>query len=235
MKNIKLVAKIMLLVLLVTSAFSFVGCVGYSNKKYILGTYSNNSALTSQMRLRVTSDTKVFSKDNITLDLSYAMHGRNVWGKSSLEGTGDFYSSIVDKYDVLYGLYIITDKQNVWDDRYDASLCITDIEHVNDYYFINKVSENEALSEKYVRIYPGFAIGNGGDRYNHTESITIPKEIVDESEEKFTIAIIAFYWNAEYNAYVSFELSQIELRYKNIDENTIEIYMEELKLYFIIP
>ena len=231
----KFVARIMFLVLLLASALSFAGCAGYPNKKYILTTHIDNYILESQIRLRATSDTKVFSKNDITFDLSYAMHSRNIWGKSSLQTSNDLYSTYIEKYDVVYGVYILANGYDAWDRRYDAPLSVENIEDVNNYYFIKKLSENEALSEDYVRIYPNFAVGNGADRYNHTESITIPQEVVANTNGMFVVCIIAFVWDEDNSIYNSFELSKIEFSYETIDENIIEIGMEDRKLYFIIP
>jgi hypothetical protein len=124
--------------------------------------------------------------------------------------------------------------ENLWNKAYDGSLVVNNLEEINNHYIINQISEKEALSEEYARIYPRLAIGQGGDIYNHTESVTIPMEFADKETGTFVITIIAFIWDKENNNYRSFDSSHIEFDYKMIDENTIEIDMDNYRLYFVI-
>ena len=233
-RKIKFVARVMLLVLLLASALSFAGCAGYPTKKYILSTAVNSFSNSSQIQLMVTSDTKIYSKDNITLDLSYSMHSLNSNQESSLETRNDFYSYAIKEYDVSYGIYV-TNVDIFNNGTHDYSLIANDLELIDNCFFVKQLSEEQALSEEYLRISPKFAIGKGADIYNHSELITIPKDYANKNEGTFFIYIIAFIWSEKQNVYDSFEESRIECKYKEIDENTIEIEMEDWKVYFRIP
>ena len=229
-------ARVMLIILLLTSALSLGACEGYPNKKYVLTVDYDTNWNTSQIQLRATSDTKVFYKNDITFDLSYATHSINSKGESSLDITYDSYSRMVKNYDVYYGMYI-TDIQHIWEGN-RRPLAVDNLDSIEGHLFIKQLSEDEALSEEYAKISPYFAVskyGGSSSIYNHTESITIPKECITEKSGAFVIKIIAFYWDDETGKYRSIDASRIEFYYKEIDENSIEIEMDDWKVYIRIP
>ena len=228
----KIVARVMLVVLLLSSAINLSGCQGYPTQKYILNSEKDEVWGASPIRLVATSDTKAFNKNNIQFDLSFAMYSANSQG--DLKYDDNVYYDFVNGFDITYGIYI-TDTQNMWQSDYDEAFTVDNIESIENHCFIKKITEEEAFSEEYTRIYPTFAIGSGGDIYNHTETITIPEKFIFANRGTFVITIIAFYWLEESKTYTAFESSRIEFDYKEIDENSIEIDMEKWNVYFRIP
>ena len=218
----------MLLVLLLTSAFSFVGCSRGDNKYILMKSYNINYH--SPIDLTASSNSKIFSKENITLDLSYAMHSINHKGESDIEP--DYYNyKYLQKYDIIYGLYI-ADSWDYKSANYDRYWYTDDIKNIENYHFVKMISEEEALSEKYLSVSPWFACGYGFDKYNHTEKITIPKEFASEKQGYFVIFITMF--AVVNNSYMAIDSAKIECYYNEIDENTIEIDMHDWKYFRIM-
>ena len=233
--NSRFVARVMLIIFLLTSALGLSGCEehqGYPTEKYILNI--EEKGYFSQLKMIATSNTQVFDKNDITLNLSYSMHASSTKGESSLNNKGDGYSNKIENYDLKYCIYI-TDFESFCQIKNEGPHEFKDITKINNHLLVNQVSEEEALSQEYLRVYPKFAIGNGAEIYNHTESVTIPREFVLETSGRFVVVLVAFVWSEEDQSYYAYRSSRIEFDYVEINEDTVRIDMEKRYLYFIIP
>ena len=215
----KITARVMLVVLLLTSALSFSACGKGADKYVIVRRY--DTQWYTPIEILVSSNTKTFSKDNVTLNLSYALHLMQSNGEPN---TQYYYDTCIGEYDLIYGLYI-ADDSNYKDAGPSYCWFTNSVEDIYGYQFIKQISETEALTNDYLAISPWFAYGYGFETFNHTEKITIPQEYVSNRMGYFDIIITVF--GKTDNSYVALDSVRVACFYKELDENTIEIDMED--------
>ena len=217
----------MLLVFLLASAVSFVGC-GRGVEKYVL-MKRYDTHLSCPIELQISSNSDVFSKDDITLNISYSMKTREYTGE---EIKSYYYDLCLNNYDIVYGVYIV----DIYDYKAadaDHRWNVNDINNLENHYFVKQITEQEALTEEFVSKSPWFAYGYGFYRYNHTESITVPQQFASGEQGTFVIAIIMF-GILEDQSCVALDSARIECDYKEMDENTIRINMKDWKYFRIL-
>lgn len=211
----KITARVMLIILLFTSTVSFSAC-GKGVDKYVKMNYLGDHV---PMQMIISSNSKIFPKDDVTLNLSYGF--QIILYNGELDNRNEYF---IEEYELTYGIYIA--------DNYDyknANNCswyTTDIEDIDGYQFIKQISEEEALSEEYWVVFPYFAYGYGSEEYKHTERITIPKEYVNNPTGDFAI-IITMFGATDGGTYIALRSMRVECYYTELDENTIEIDMED--------
>lgn len=157
------------------------------------------------------SDKDTFPKNDVTFDLYYGVHDvkDDTDPKTYYQKEGDEI--------VFFGLYIC-DAEHSLDVMNDME--IADCKMIENYYFVKEISEEEAFSEEY-----GYTMSYWkGITYNHSETITIPTEFLEEETGSFAIKLIAFHepTNEGDNYYTS-TACHIEFKYQLVDENTISI------------
>ena len=224
--NLRFVARVMLIIFLLTSVVSLVGCIRGLDK-YVV-TRRRDTQWYTHIEMIVSSNTKVFLKGDVTLNLSYAMHMVESDGELIIK---NYYDSCIEEYDLIYGLYI-ADNDDYKQAGFSCLWYANDIENIEGYQFVKKISEEEALSDDYLGVSPWFASGYGWIEFNHTEVITIPKEYVSNRMGYFDIIITVF--GKTDNSYVALDSVRVECFYKELDENTIEIDMKDWEYFRIM-
>ena len=217
----------MLLILLLSSAINLAGCSRGINN-YVLMKRSDRQ-LPCPIGLQASSDVNIFSIDDITFDLSYAMHSIYNSGKPGID-PDYYYNEYLYNYDVIYGLYIASERGYMSDSIKQDSY-VEDIKNIENHHFIKMITEEEALSKEYLMIKPWFAYGYGFYKYNHTEKITIPKEFIVGNQGSFVIVIYMFakpYW------YQVLDYASIIFDYVVVDDDTVEIDMHDWKYFRIM-
>ena len=207
----KFVAKIMLLVLLVTSAFSFVGC----SSKYEYIFISTYQGLDKSIQVTAYSDTNVFDVDDVTLILSYSLHELDFWGRAD-----------TNPKEQLPNIY--------WDDQLELEICVCNGKHSGSLKNfrccrkIKTVEEKKIFSQEYGHINTPFFISNGVI-YKHSETITIPSYMFAENAGKVIISLFLVYADKDKNRFdetgqqtvPSFAI--ITINYNKVDNNKVEL------------
>ncbi len=174
----KFVAKIMLLVLLVTSAFSFAGCAEPHVKKGQYYTENGPPYFWDGIALKVVSDTKNFELDNVTLQLYFGLRPKDVswvdWffnDENKSNNTTEESIKIHDSYKNYCYLLCTYDYRLVMD---EDGIHTIDIDFNNENLHIFKeISYEESLTdERYT--YPRYP--NGTYYFNYSQTITIPED-----------------------------------------------------------
>ena len=224
--NSRVVARVIIAILIVISAVSFVGCMRGSDK--YVETNRRDTQWHTPIEMIVSSNSNIFMKDDVTLNLSYAMHLIESDGTPKIKV---HYNNFIEKYDLTYGLYI-ADSHDYKQAGDSKMWYVDDIENIENYHFVKQISESEALSDEYLAILPWLAYGYGWEKFNHTEKITIPKKYVSNSMGYFDIIITVF--GKMDNSYVALDSVRVECFYKELDENTIEIDMKDWEYFRIM-
>ena len=164
----KLVARGMLLVFLLTSVVSFVGCSFFTDRrKYIINTQSDPYC---EIMLKATSDVNNFPIDDVTFDLYIGLNGKN-WFDWFLNGKCE-----PERENTYYLVYMLTDKDY-------RNLVLNNESILNYSHIVKEIPYKETVeTNKYNFINPLFL----GEYFNCCEKITIPKEILlDGVDEHF--------------------------------------------------
>ena len=181
MKNKKLVAKIMLLVLLLTSALSFAGCA--KKGKYIFFSGWHDSKGTIQSNAYISDNT--FDINNVNVDVYYGIHRLNIFGQVKSNPKGQL-------------------PETYWKSKLVLSICICNGVHMSNYKDINccveikTVSEEDLFSKDFGYIDTPFFISNG-IIYKHGENIQIPSYMFDQDSGTITIRLMLFRDNTDVN------------------------------------
>ena len=203
----KFVAKIMLLVLLVTSAFSFTGC-GEKYKYKFPASYDFETIIAATAY----SDTNVFDIDNVTLTLSYSLHELDYFGRAD-----------TNPKEQLPSIY--------QDDQLELEICVCNgthqkgIKDINCCVELKTIEEKKLFSQEYGHIDTPFFISNG-IIYKHSEIITIPSYMFTENAGKVYIRLLLMEVGIDVwigSQQVVSSDTCITINYKKIDNNTIEL------------
>ena len=185
----KLIAKIMLLVLLVTSAFSFSGCGEPHVKKGQY--YSVSGTPYNEMALKVVSDTKKFSLYDVTLQLYVGLHRQKVtWldlffhNENKSENTTEKPIEIPDCYKNYCYLIYVHDYRLAKDDDGDHA---AEIDFTNENLHVFKeISYKESFNDKK---YTYKRSPKGKYYFNYVQTITISEDAFLENSGTIMIII----------------------------------------------
>lgn len=182
----------------------------------------NYQSYNTSIMLGVRSDTDLFAKDNVALDLCYGVYDLKYAGKSYAEGQYiipdiipdtllESFSDITDA-EIFFGLYI--SKKPSYDNIFP------DYKTIESFCFVKEISDEEAFTEEYGYSESAWK----GITYNHCETIRIPAEFFTEKTGKLVISIFSFQEAPEEGSvYYSANRSKITLEYELVDENTVRI------------
>ena len=214
--NSRLVARVMLIIFLLTSVVVFSGCDMEYN--YILGSHVvYEGSDYSPMHFIATSMTDTFDKDDVTFNIAYAMHQAQARTKSA-------YGTFGESYPLYFALFICPlENCEEYQSFYQNILTNEDdMKNIDGYTFVRGIDEKDAFSKGYGLISTPFFISRGYI-YEHTENITIPRKYISEKRGAFMLKFVCFYWNDERQSYVNLYAKTIKFDYFEIDENTIKI------------
>ena len=202
-KNRYVLAIISILMCLV---LGITGC-DYLRTDYEKGTFSARFEI-PVILMGVKSQTKIFSIDDVTLDLYYAFYDNAV---SDPDGSYGHYT--ISGF--VFGLYIC-DKDFIFVPEQGEE--IDDFKNIENQYFVKEITQEE--------FYNGYGYSynkvSGKVTYDHKEKITIPKEFFDK--ESGTVLIKIYHYRISYEGkYKRYYMEAKELDYEKLDENTIKL------------
>ena len=224
----KMVARVMLVILLISSAINLAGCTktisGYYypyDFQYYLSqeTRGDDSSI---IKIWATSDSNIFDMNDIRFNLLYGTHANKYLDIPNDKGYDlEYYLWYGDKeyQNYTFALYICDltlDYENKLYSRVD------NIENIADHQFIKSISSEEAFSDEY-----GYVVKQqlflSNFYYKHIEKITIPKKYIKEDGGCFIIKLVAYYYVGEEKLYSPEEIEYIRFDYEKIEGNVVKI------------
>ena len=165
----QILAKVMLVVILLTSVLNFTGCI--KSQVYIYIATDNLIGNSYLLKKRLSVEKIEYFNSDITVDLSLAMHELNIGGEPD-----DDPKKQATRYfcecDFTVDVFLC---KLLDDDTFDSKKIMT-------------ITDEELFSKKYGYIdTPAFI--NNGMKFAHSEKITIPKEYFQKPSGKVLIQV----------------------------------------------
>ncbi len=243
-KIIQSIAQAMTILLLIINALALSGCnsieKGYHNMGYDYY-FDGHPIINNQfwgyypMSLVALSKTNTFNKDNITFDIAYSTCNYNNEGficyDYSYLGQKDKYFALYlcpygnEDYQCLRPLIPDGYKDPETGDIITRCPSLEEIQNVKNHIFLNGISGERALTKEYA--YLGSPLF-----YQHIESITIPWDYL-EQHKSIAVMLACFYYKESpeiynYSGYsITYDVC-VNISYKEIDENTIELNFNKI-------
>ncbi len=228
----KIVARVMLVVLLFSSAINLVGCAKipdgyyYPNDFEFYLSQETRGDDSSIIKIWATSDSNIFDMNDITFNLLYGTHANQYIGRQNIKKYEiDKYRYYIANEDdsCVFALYICDDEfRDVFiPDEYNVDS--TNIQNIPNHKFISSMDEEKAFSEEYGYIVKSNFIFSPSFYYKHIESITIPQEYIENTCGRFVIKLVLFSKNIEEQLYLSQKIEHIVFEYEKLDDGTVSI------------
>ena len=211
-RRVNRVVRVLLILLL--TLYASVGC--FRTAKYEAGnTVAPITGPGTDTRLMMQTDKDTFSTDDITVDLSYGWYDI----EETKERYNGNYKWILEEKglkNIEYGIYARPEKYHR-SDRFSG--VVFEDKSIDHYYLVKELS-GELFTEEY-----GYTVGFlNFISYNHKEQITIPKEAFEEKERVPRIHLVIIGWAEDDSGagYRIKDMAYLSIRYKYIDDNTIQ-------------
>ena len=204
------------LVLLLAACMMFTGCGKF---EYVEdGVKKEYKHRNLPIQFKATASSEFFEIDDVTFDLYYGLYNIDEYKKTGYKPQNTYQRFVDDK--IFFGLYVC-DSEYFYDVHNDLEF--PDYTIIDNYYFIRKISEEEAFSGEY-----GYTKNYWkGITYNHCETITIPSEIFSKESGVFVIKIVGFIEPyGEIDNYYTSTTGYIDFKYQVIDETTVQVMFE---------
>ena len=197
------------LLTLLTLLSTLTGCLyfGYSS-----GNSSIGFEFAQTLNAKVKSNKRVFSKDDVTLDLFIGVFDKNE--------TYYFTEDLPETY--VLTIYVSNFKEIPFNFR--EEVYISDFSDVDNAIFIREISYEEAFSEEY-----GYTVTMRKIEYNHSEKITIPKQLFSPECDNVYIHLIELCCYKDTN---SVEENTKKVRLASSTSITIDYSLREDKVVF---
>ena len=224
----KITARVMLIILVLTSALSFGAC-GEPNCEE--GQYYNSTALIElSLSLKAISDIDEFPSNDVTFDICIGLNRRMLRNFYTIDEyetpTWPYYSD--NWYYVLYVVHALDFDnwtENVDYNDYNSQENI-DESFLNQAYVLKEIPHREAVESREYYFIDTWE----GEYFNHCEKITIPKEVflddVSERDKYIYIGIAQVEKSSETEEYRSspYNYVWVTFRYSMIDDNSIYLW-----------
>jgi len=224
----KFIARVLLLILLLTSVFSLAACEktpeGYYDDydfEYSKGQNMRGDDATALI-FKAVSDKNTFEIDKISFNIMLGTHANKYIGRQDNKTYDlEYYLYYGEKeYDnYLFAIYICDENSSSSD---VMNFCPDDIESKDGYYLVKQIGSVDAFSDEYGYIVQQYLFLSSF-YLKHIEEITIPQEFVNENQGRFSIKLVQFYKNTEKNQYSAEKVEAIDFEYEKTDENTVRI------------
>ena len=190
--------------------FSLTGC-GYQTGDFSYEYSSTRAGIPPMVGIK--SKTNKFSVDSVTFDLYYGLYDMNSERKPR-EQYGD-------NVDVFFAIYV-SDTSS--DHLYPKGSNVDNYRELEKHYFIKSIEDEQAFTEEY-----GYTVDNAkGVSYNHSEPITIPKEVFKQQKGEFKIKLITFKQQFRDSEHKIYDYENIYLGYEIIEGNKVKIDFSSL-------
>ncbi len=213
MKRQTMFATVFIRVILLLLIFSLLGTSCRQKAKFERGfgyTFAPQSIM-----MGVRSNTDIFEKDSLSLDISYGLHDIGYDKKYNYNPKSGY--TLTGYNNVFFGVYICD-----YDNALDLvnGIEISDYQNVEKYSFVKYISEDEAFTGKY-----GYTMNYWkGITYDHSESINIPSDFLTDTSGKFAIKVVAFNEPIEDGGkYIVSDANHLTIGYKAENDKTIKI------------
>ena len=184
---------------------NLVGC-GYQTGDFAYE-YSSIQLGTPPM-VGVKSKTNKFSVDSVIFDLYCGFYDMNSERKPRQQ-----YG---DNVDVFFAIYVCDTN---CDHLYPKGSIVDNYREMEKHYFIKSIEDEQAFTEEY-----GYTVDIAkGVTYNHSEPITIPKEVFKQQKGEFKIKLITFKQQFSNSKHKIYDYENIYLGYEIIGENKVKI------------
>ncbi len=161
----KIIARVMLVVLLISSAINLMGCLKEDKYMYIA---HNRNASNEIQSIAYSSDVE-FDIDNVNINVSYGVHKLNIFGEVKPNPKDQVASGTYKNYNFSLSAYICNCVEYQEEHSTENTSCI----------LFNYITDEELFSKEFGYIDTPFFINNGVV-YNHTDNIVIPKSFFNE-------------------------------------------------------
>ena len=204
----KLTAFILTLLMVVTFVLSASGCLPHTPDTYIRYSTSQRASSTGT-KMKLTSDSFVFDRDNVTLDFSYGLYDltRDTFEKAKDRSD----TNVVEKnYHIQsnYAIYLSKNDELVFgDDDYTSIYLMTDNKRNVNAQLYRYFTYDEAFEKNY-----GFTTNNGR-MFNHSEKLTIPAEFFDSPRGCVYIHLAHFWHDVVNETFHFIETESLAIEY----------------------
>ena len=186
--------------------FCLTGC----KKIYQAGDFSYHWLSTPLPSMGIKSDTKRFSKDNVTFDLYLGLHDLN----DREAPKEQYYSSISGKF--VFVIYAYGEE-----DFYKQSTTeVYDYTKLDNRYYIMHIDEEQAFTEEYCFVNSS---KNGIVYKQKGVPITIPKKVFNSQNNLFRIALVVYVQDEDSGEYKTIESEAITLGYEFLSKHEVKI------------
>ncbi len=214
----RIVSAVLSILLLLMNILCFTSC---RYPKYKIGIFDEEWISRGDVKIGVSSDTNVFSKDNIVLDLHIGLYETpfrisDLWGGTV--STYDEANTFEDNYHIMFTACNPFD----WD-----TLSVEDYKHMESMYYLKEIKMNTLLD---TNDYCYSQNQITGLQYNHKETIKIPEELIVGDNGEFVITFLYLYKpHAEGEEYVlRYSILHYYLTIKYIVQDNDEVVLEFL-------
>ena len=161
----KIVARVMLVVLLLSSAINLSGCGQEYKYMYI----AHHRGSTNVIQSIVYSSDAEFDIDNVNINGSYGVHKLNIFGEVKPNPKDQVASGTYKNYNFSLSAYICNCVEYHEENSTENTSCI----------LFNYITDEELFSKEFGYIHtPSFI--NNGVVYNHTDNVVIPEYMFDK-------------------------------------------------------
>ncbi|MDR3318952.1 MAG: hypothetical protein LBS99_05885 [Clostridiales bacterium] len=198
-KSISGIAKILTLLFLLP-VFLLTGCGNGNGLKVGFGSGNNRAAI----MVAVKSEKTEFDIDDVTLDFYYGGSDIGKYG-------GEAYERIGFAVYFFNGKYLKTIK--------NLEPVIEDYRAIPGFYFVKEISPEEYASGDYDVEIKGFS----DVKFNHNETLTVPKETLELSKGYLCLTVMEIYYLPGGEVYCVHHTGHVGVRYEKINDRTVRL------------
>ena len=218
----QILAKVMLVVILLTSVLGLSGCgIGYGIGYQYYRTMETDGIHSYPCTIRVKSITNTFDINNVNLVLEIGIH------KISLMGVMDDYPQAHHAYGLAHNLESLDFAIYLCDGKFKNDFPVNSSDNItliDNHLFYREIKEEEAFTKEY-----GYNIF----KVNHQENIQIPSEYFCMDEGSVAIKLVPWILFDDSNSHFTTRNYCIILEYKKVDNNIIITNFYERSRYSV--
>ena len=204
------------LCVLLALCMTFTGCGQFERVED--GVKKESKRRNRPIQFMATANSEFFEIDNVSFDLYYGLYNTEDYDGTEGDPKNTYRRDIDDK--PFFGLYVC-DSEFFYDVHNDLEF--TDYTAIYNYFFIRKISEEDAFSGEYGYTKDYWK----GLTYNHCETITVPREIFSKNNGVFAIKIVGFQEPyGEIDTYYTTTTGYIDFKYQVIDDTTVQVMFD---------
>ncbi len=207
----KIMIVLLVCVCILTTGCMFMRVKTDKKESYEAGTFILPWSIMSQVQMGIKSDTNVFEKDNVTVELFCGLYENGHAGEN-FENAKSCYQSD-RKEPLVTALYISYPEGE--EIKFENIADYRDVEH---HILLREWSEDEAFTGEFVYYAPKRTI-----TYNHSEMLTIPAECFSENKGELSLTLVVLMHQSNKLYTRTGGGAVIELDYEITDEGKVLI------------